>query len=536
MRVMLPPGEDRRFDEALKKVLTTKKMFMDELHWQGRDYIRRFSPVKNEDSDEIRAVTVVLTDISERKAAEQEVHNSEGRLKILFDYAPEAYFLTDIKGTFVDSNRAVTDLTGFSKEDLYGRNIFTMGLIASMHITKTAVLFARNALGKATGPEEMKIRRKDGSELYSEVLTYPIKIQDQSLVMTIARDINQRKEAEDALKESEKQYRLLVDNANEGVLVLRGSTVIFSNPKASSILKRSHEELAGRDLNSWVHPDDIGALQGLISEAASSGAVHAGYTTRVYDTSGEVKWLEIRLVGITWKDGPALLLLGNDVTERKIAQDSLLQSNKKLNLLSSITRHDVLNQITILLAYLDLLKKKNNDQNLVPFIEKQVEATQAIRSQIVFTKEYQDVGVKAPQWQNVAEKIRAAKDLRKCDFVGWEESLERLEIFADPLLEKVFLNLISNSLMHGERVSRIMFSSQNQGSFVVLVYEDDGVGIADKEKKKIFDHGFGKNTGFGLFLSREILSITGLTITEAGKQGEGARFEIVLPANTYRFT
>jgi len=534
MRVMLPPGEDKRFDEAVSRVFSTKKMHMDELHWLGRDYIRRFSPVSDEESEVVRAVTVVLTDISERKAAEEEVKHSEERLKILFDHAPEAYFLTDIKGTFVDSNLAVTALTGFTKEDLHGRNIFTMGLIGTMHITKTAVLFARNALGKSTGPDEMKIRRKDGSEVYAEVVTYPIRIVDQSLVMTIARDITLRREAEKALKEREEQYRLLVNNANEGVFVLRGTTIIFSNPKASDILKRSSGELSGQDLMSWIHPDDIEGFKILIAEVASSGVVRAGHNIRIYNNTGEVRWLESGLVSIIWKDGPALLFLGNDVTDRKIAQDTVVQSNKKLNLLSSITRHDVLNQITILLAYLDLLKKKNKDEKLAPYIEKQVEATQAIRGQIVFTKEYQDVGVKAPQWQIVADKIHSAKDVRRCDFVTWDTSLEHLEIFADPLLEKVFLNLISNSLMHGEKVSRIHFSAVQQEGSLILVYEDDGVGIPDKEKRKIFEHGFGKNTGFGLFLSREILSITGLTITEKGKPGEGVRFEILVPAHMHR--
>ena len=534
MRVFLPPGEDKRFDDALHKVFATKKMFMDELHWLGRDYIRRFSPVKDEENDQVRAVTVVLTDISERKAAEQEIKHSEERLKILFDLAPEAYFLTDIKGTFVDSNQAVTELTGFTKEDLRGRNIFTMGLIASMHITKTAVLFARNALGKATGPEEMKILRKNGSEVYAEVATYPIRIVDQNLVMTIARDISQRRAAEVALKEREEQYRLLVNNANECVLVLRSTTIIFSNPKSSIILQRSFEDLSGTDLLTLIHPDDKTKIQDLISEVAASGAVHAGHTARVYNNAGDIRWLEIGLVNITWRDEPAILLLGNDVTERKIAQDSLVQSNKKLNLLSSITRHDVLNQITILLAYLDLLKKKNTDEKLVPFIEKQVEATQAIRGQIVFTKEYQDVGVKAPQWQNLADKIQAARDVRRSEFVGWDDNLSRIEIFADPLLEKVFLNLISNSLMHGEKVTRIYFSAVQQDDALILVYEDDGIGIPDNEKRKIFEHGFGKNTGFGLFLSREILSITGLSITEKGQAGTGVRFEILVPAHIYR--
>jgi PAS domain S-box-containing protein len=147
MRVMLPPGEEQRFDQALERVFTTKRQYQDEFQWQSQYYVRRFTPVKDEASDEIRAVTVVLTDISDWKAAEQEIKNNEERLKILFDYAPEAYLLTDIKGTFIESNRAATELTGYTPDDLKGRNIFTMGLIGSMHITKAAVCLRRMHLG-----------------------------------------------------------------------------------------------------------------------------------------------------------------------------------------------------------------------------------------------------------------------------------------------------------------------------------------------------------------------------------------------------
>lgn len=535
MRVLMPPGEEARFDEGVDRVLTTGKPYVDEFHWQGHDYIRRFTPVRDDDEKEVRAVTIVLTDISERKAAETEVKNSEERLKILFDYAPEAYFLTDIKGTFVDSNLAVTELSGYTKEDLRGKNIFTMGLIASMHLTRTAVLFARNALGKSTGPDEVTIARKDGKEVFAEVMTYPIKIRDQSLVMTIARDITERRKAEQALKNREEQYRVLVNNANETVFVLRSETVIFSNPKASTVLKRKEEEISGKSLMGWVYPDDQEPLRTMLGTATKSGVVQAGQSVRMFNAQGDIIWFEIGLVGISWRDGPAILLLGNDVTDRKLAQDALLQSNKKLNLLSSITRHDILNQITILLAYLDLLKKKNADPNLMPFIDKQVEATQSIRSQIVFTKEYQDVGVKAPVWQNAGERIKSAKDGRRCEFVSWSEELNRFELFADPLLEKVFSNLITNSLMHGQRVSEITFSLKEMPEGYVLVYQDNGVGVPEKEKKKIFDRGFGKNTGFGLFLSREILAITGLIITETGVEGQGVRFEIALPKNAGKF-
>jgi signal transduction histidine kinase len=112
----------------------------------------------------------------------------------------------------------------------------------------------------------------------------------------------------------------------------------------------------------------------------------------------------------------------------------------------------------------------------------------------------------------------------RVEFVTWEEKLNSIEVYADPLLEKVFSNLISNSLMHGEKVTEIRFFAEERPQGLFLVYEDNGVGIPERDKKKIFHHGFGKNTGFGLFLSREILSITGLSITENGTYGKGARF------------
>jgi len=534
MRVMLPPGEDQRFDKALERVFSTKRQYQDEFHWMSKDYIRRFTPVKDENSDEIRAVTVVLTDISDWKAAEQEVRNNEERLKILFAYAPEAYLLTDIKGTFIESNRAATELTGYTPEDLKGRNIFTMGLIGSMHITKTAVLFAKNALGRPTGPDEVHIHRKDGKILYAEVMTYPIRIRTQSLVMTIARDITDRKAAEEALKQREEQYRLLVNNAGEGVFVLRDSRIIFANPKSSEIFGYSSENLLHHTISDIIHPDDQEEFSALMERALSGEQIHAGVSLRGFTNTGELRWLEVGMAEIVWQNQPAILLLCMDVTKQKIAQDALVQSNRKLNLLSSITRHDVLNQITILLAYLDLLKKKNKDPELEPFIGKQVEATQSIRSQIVFTKEYQDVGVKEPQWQNLGSTIAHAREFGRVEFVTWDDNLNAIEVYADPLLEKVFSNLITNSLMHGEHVTQIRFFTEETPQGLILVYEDNGVGIPEKDKKKIFHHGFGKNTGFGLFLSREILSITGLSIQETGTEGKGARFEITIPKNLYR--
>jgi signal transduction histidine kinase len=111
-----------------------------------------------------------------------------------------------------------------------------------------------------------------------------------------------------------------------------------------------------------------------------------------------------------------------------------------------------------------------------------------------------------------------------------------LEIYADPLFGKVFYNLIDNALKYGGgKMTAIRIISRETNTGLILVFEDDGAGIAGEDKKHLFERGYGKNTGLGLFLSREILSITGITIRETGDPGNGGRFEMAVPKGGYRF-
>jgi signal transduction histidine kinase len=109
-----------------------------------------------------------------------------------------------------------------------------------------------------------------------------------------------------------------------------------------------------------------------------------------------------------------------------------------------------------------------------------------------------------------------------------------LLVYADPMLEKVFSNLLDNTVRHSEGATAVHTYYRTTDEGVTLIWEDNGVGISYDKKEKIFIRGFGKNTGLGLFLAREILDITGIAIHETGKPGEGARFEIVVPKGMYR--
>jgi signal transduction histidine kinase len=235
----------------------------------------------------------------------------------------------------------------------------------------------------------------------------------------------------------------------------------------------------------------------------------------------------------------------NDINEEmrvlneqlKNSEAAFQTANKKLSLLSSITRHDIKNQLLALMGFIELAKAKcTEDQEMLHFIEREETAAQAIQRQIEFTKDYEELGVHAPRWQNIDIHVSALRSIFHPDEIDIAIGVDGLEIYADPLLEKVFENLIDNSRRHGVRVRHISFSTMHYDqNSLTLVYEDDGIGVHEADKERIFEKGFGKHTGLGLFLSREILAITGLTIKESGIYGRGARFEIRVPSGKFRF-
>jgi len=225
-----------------------------------------------------------------------------------------------------------------------------------------------------------------------------------------------------------------------------------------------------------------------------------------------------------------------DITERKRAEVALLQAHKQLNLLSSITRHDILNQLMALKAYLYLSHEMiDNPTILAGYLEKEEQAANAIEEQITFMRDYQDLGIAAPDWHSVNESIQKAVAELPMRDIHVEVDPKNPEIFADRLFEKVFYHLIDNALHYGGvEMKTIRVFSQESDRGLTIVCEDDGVGITDEDKKKLFRKGFGKHTGLSLFLSREILAITGITIKETGEPGKGARFEITVPKGEWR--
>jgi signal transduction histidine kinase len=280
--------------------------------------------------------------------------------------------------------------------------------------------------------------------------------------------------------------------------------------------------------------------------------------------SGSVDDMEVRFVNrhgiaginlvsmrnVTLKNKPYSLTVLQDITELKVLEsqmtynnaelnkyaETLRQTNDKLNLLNTITRHDILNQLTVVLGYLEIMKMKFPEPSLQEYVDKEIHAAQNIQTQILFTKDYQDIGAQSPQWFDLKKIILTNAERLPLSTVRLVVHVDNLEIYGDPLLEKVFYTLIENTLRHGKTVTTIEFSYRTPQEGLVVIYEDNGEGVPAEHKEAIFLRKFFKHTGFGLFLSRTILGITGMTIRETGEPGKGARFEILVPAGAFRFT
>jgi K+-sensing histidine kinase KdpD len=207
---------------------------------------------------------------------------------------------------------------------------------------------------------------------------------------------------------------------------------------------------------------------------------------------------------------------------------SLHQSNTQLTFLNSILREDILNQLTQLFSDLESFGHKTE-------IEKMRTTINRIRRQIKFTKEYQDIGANVPEWQNVSDTIMRAKVGLNLGKVNFEVEIKDVEIYADRLLEKAFYYLIDNALKHGgEKLSKIRFYGKMSENTFVIICQDDGVGMPVDKKSFLIPKVSGSPVGYGLFLIKEILATTGISIRETGVSGLGARLEIQVPQGIYR--
>ncbi|MCX6328058.1 MAG: PAS domain S-box protein, partial [Bacteroidia bacterium] len=224
------------------------------------------------EDDKLVKLKGVIIDITEHKQAEDKLRSSEERLKILFDYAPDAYYLNDLKGNFIDGNIAAEKLMGYDKNELIGKSFLKLNLLSLKQMPRAAKLLIKNSLGLGTGPDEFVLSRKDRSKVSVEIITHPVKIKDKTLVLGLARDISERKRAEKALQESEEKFRSIMENSADAMFLIdQQGRIVYANKEVINMLGYTIEEVKSKTIVDLSPADRIDEYLNLFSQALKEG-------------------------------------------------------------------------------------------------------------------------------------------------------------------------------------------------------------------------------------------------------------------------
>jgi PAS domain S-box-containing protein len=340
------------------------------------------------------------------------------------------------------------------------------------------------------------------------------------------------------LEASEKKYRLLFERAGDSILMLEAEgdnrgKIIAANTAAAQMHGFSVDELLTKsisDLYPLESRKDLSELSDLLlrDEWIKDEVHHIRENGTIFPIEMNASLLDLGAKKY-------ILTIERDITERKKAEHALRQVTKKLALLNSVTLNDIQNAVFSLSGFLTLEKNARVEEQAKKYLEKEEESVRKIIKSLAFAKSYQDLGINPPQWQNVNHSFILGISHLDFSSIRRTVNLDNLEIYADSLLERVFFTIADNVLRHAKTATEVRLGYQVVRDGMVIFFEDNGNGIPEAIKEKIFERGFGKQKVMELFLVREILSITGITIKETGTFGKGTRFEMFVPKGAYRF-
>jgi PAS domain S-box-containing protein len=480
-----------------------------------------------------------LNDITERKEAEMALQESEERFRCLTEGSPHAIaMVSGSKLTYVNP-KWVRMFGSVGAEELLYRPVLES--FAPRCRPKVEDLF-RVCADQGAGSElETIVVRQDGSELPATMSATRMRIGESPAIVAVLTDVSERKRAEEALREGQHFVNHVLSTDPTGIMVydLPSRRIAYINDRVTKVTGRTLEQLQGTDevLRSMVHPDDLPALVDTTTKVVmgTDDEVHET-EVRIRDLDGGWRWVHFYGTPFLREgSGRVVQTISGiwDISDRKRAEMEVQKVRHKLELLSDITRHDIRNQIMMIMGNVELCRLPTSDH--ADRLERIERAATIINSHIEFAKDYQELGTTEPVWQGVARTVEGLDIGRGVNGLEISDPARRLEICADPMLKKVFHNLLEDSIKYAGPQTLVRIDCDINEGNLKISYQDDGPGVPSEEKELIFAKGHGRGTGLGLFLSREILGITGIMIAETGQPGEGVRFEMDIPPGQFRF-
>ncbi len=492
-----------------------------------------------------------------------ELKQTEEKFRIIFEYAPDTYYLSDPKGNLLDGNKVAEEITGYSREELIGQNFMDLDILLKDQIPKAQKNLAKNAQGKSTGPDEFTLIRKDRSKVEVEISTHPVVFRGQILVLGIARDITKRKQAERALKESQARYHTILENTGTATVIIEADTTL-------SYVNRQFEELSGyqkkelENKKSWtdfvVKEDREKMKRYHTNRRKNSTAAPGQYEFKFKDRNGVVKdiLLTVAMIPGTQKSVASLL----DVSKQHQLEKEFRQVQKleSLGQLVGGVAHDFNNLLTLIQGNAQIVESRiEQDHPMLSYIKKITDvshrAAKLVEQLLLFSRKQTmefdtfDLNKTIEELLEMLKRVIGEDITVKTDFADdlWtitgeqgnlEQVIMNLAINArDAMPEGGYLYIKTENIKISE-IDACQIPDMEAGKYVRLIIEDNGIGMDQATQEQIFDPLFttkekGEGTGLGLSVVYGIVKKHKGCIHVYSEKGAGTTFKIYLPAKLF---
>ena len=508
-----------------------------------------------------RSIKELEEKVFKLKRVEEALRESEERFRELAENIREVFWLFDWnEQKVIYVSPAYETVWGRSIEDLYNRYEEWAESIHPDDLNYAQESFAKIAETGGGETREYRIVRPDGSVRWVSDRGFAITGDDGKVlrIAGIAEDITERKRAEEALRESEEKYRLLVENAYDAIFVVQDGVFKYANPRTLEMTGYSRKELASIPFSSRIHSEDRDMVVERYKRRLKGEEVNSNYTYRAINKAGEQGWRQINSVPITWEGRPATMCFVRDITSEKRLEAELQQARRMeaLGTLAGGIAHDFNNllmgiQGRISLMIMDADPSQSRYEDLKD-MEDIVKSGADLTKQLLGFARTGKYDVKPTDLTELIKRTflifgRTHKEIQI--HINYQEDIWAVEV-DQRQIEQVLLNLYVNAWQAMPGGGDLYLQTRNvildenfvkpfhlaPGNFVKISVTDTGVGMDETTQQKVFEPFFttkemGRGTGLGLASVYGIVRNHGGIINVYSEKGQGTNFNIYLPAS-----
>ncbi|MFZ5950795.1 MAG: PAS domain S-box protein [Candidatus Rifleibacteriota bacterium] len=522
------------------------------LHKDGnKRYIAFDGRIGHNPDGTFRQTHCILKDETERKKWEDSLRISEEKYRVLFENAGDAIFIHDFNGRLLAVNRLAHERLGYTESELMAKTI--MEIDAPDHAVHAPDRIERlSKFGQISF--ETVHQRKDGSRLPLEVSSRRIMWEGQKAMLSICRDVSERRKMEDQLRQSEANYRMLTDNTPDFIYMLdKNSRHVAVSKSLCEALHKKADEIVGKNHYELGFPHEKAQEWQSWHREVFSSKKPVRQETSTLMPDGRIHTYEVLLLPVTDPSGEVIRIWGTrrDVTDRRLFEETVHRQQKleSLGLLAGGIAHDFNNLLGGIFGNIDLASEESNDKKKANYLAKAlstIDRARALTGQLLtFAKGgspikridklipfIEESANFATSGSNVTCHCNIPVDLWQCSFdknqIG--QVIDNIVINAQHAMPEGGTIEITAQNIHLIEKSQVTLAP---GNYVKIAFKDHGIGMPQEILPKIFDPFFttkAKGHGLGLATCFSIIKRHGGCIDVESAPGKGSTFTVFIPA------